>query len=1060
MSNHKKTVKVPIGEPYVLGLTAVLLLVLFGICLFVYSQYKHLEGVIVVQTQEHLLSIAESEAESLENLINNTRKELEMLASNPIMQRAVKEHLSRKDVCSEYGYFPNKSIIDNFSGKIGALYGIDSNGIVQDVEPFSEKEVGADYSRKADVGYVIKTHEPCIKTILDAEKEGDIISFCCPAFMGNEFIGAGRATIKLEKLHKLIRHIKAGEKGYSYTWIVDDKGIILSHPNSEYIGKDLLTGEKRLLSKTQSLQIEQIVSKMVQGEEGTGSYYGPSWEGKKPRVIKKLISFAPVRTGDKRWSIGVSVGYDEISGPIDAHLRYSFLAVGLIIIVMVFTSVSFYKSQKKRIGLQGHAETAQKLQLLNEQLQDEIAERKHTQEVLAHERTLLRTLFDNLPDLVWVKDRESRFVVCNTAQAKWVDREKPEELIGKTDFDFYPEEDAAKFYENEQNIIQTGKGMINRVHQSTRPNGQRRWISVTKIPLHNKNGDIDGIVGMARDITEYKSANDAVAHSETIYRRAIENAHGVPYQLRWSDGKYDFMGSGVEELIGISAENWTRESYNELVEEVIITSPSDSDNIKAYYEAVAQGREEQATDKLTAYYEEVNQGKVEGLYQADVRIRTPNGQVKWISDCSIPIMDERTRRMVGSMGIIQDITERKLAEESLEKARDELEIRVEQRTADLANANKELRNEIGERKRAEKALMEAEERFRTIFENTVIGLYRTTSEGRILMGNPALVKMLGYSSFEELAELNLEKEGFDPAYSRSVFKKQLEKKGKIIGHESAWIKQDGTKLFVCESAVAIKDEKGKTLYYEGTVEDITERKKAEKKLLIYQKQLRSLASELSLAEERLRRRIATDVHDHIGQNLAISKIRIESLAESVSSREIAGSLNEISNLIAQTIESSRLLTFELSPPVLYELGFEAAMEWLVRQTREQHKLAAEFEDDGRSKPLDDDIRVLLFQAVRELLVNVAKHAKANKVKVSTRRVGDQIRVSVEDDGVGFDVSQTYSKDYGTGGFGLFSIRERLDHIGGHLDIRSKAGHGTSVTLTAPVDHEHKKGKRK
>jgi signal transduction histidine kinase len=215
---------------------------------------------------------------------------------------------------------------------------------------------------------------------------------------------------------------------------------------------------------------------------------------------------------------------------------------------------------------------------------------------------------------------------------------------------------------------------------------------------------------------------------------------------------------------------------------------------------------------------------------------------------------------------------------------------------------------------------------------------------------------------------------------------------------------------------------------------------------------------LSLAEERLRRRIATDIHDHIGQNLAISKIKLESLAESMSSPELAEALEEIHNLVAQAIGSTRSLTFELSPPVLYELGFEAAVEWLVRQMRERHGLSTEFKGDGKAKPLDNDVRVLLFQAVRELLVNVAKHAKAHNVEVSTRRVGDEIRVNVEDDGVGFDISKIGTHGYKTDGFGLFSIRERLGHIGGHLNVESKPGHGTRVTLVAPINHKGGNGK--
>ncbi|GAH92193.1 unnamed protein product, partial [marine sediment metagenome] len=231
--------------------------------------------------------------------------------------------------------------------------------------------------------------------------------------------------------------------------------------------------------------------------------------------------------------------------------------------------------------------------------------------------------------------------------------------------------------------------------------------------------------------------------------------------------------------------------------------------------------------------------------------------------------------------------------------------------------------------------------------------------------------------------------------------------------------------------------------------EVSERKKA-------QEQLRSLASELSLAEERLRRRIATNVHDQIGQNLAISRLKLESLRESVSNPKLAKDLAQISRMVAQAIESSRSLTFELSPPVLYELGFEAAVEWLLRHTRQRYGISTEFEDDGRKKSLDDDVRVLLFQAVRELLVNVAKHAKARSVKVETRKKGRRIYVTVQDDGVGFDLAQAASQTGATGGFGLFSIRERLGHIAGSLEIQSTPGAGTTVIITAPTDHKRTK----
>ncbi len=217
-----------------------------------------------------------------------------------------------------------------------------------------------------------------------------------------------------------------------------------------------------------------------------------------------------------------------------------------------------------------------------------------------------------------------------------------------------------------------------------------------------------------------------------------------------------------------------------------------------------------------------------------------------------------------------------------------------------------------------------------------------------------------------------------------------------------------------------------------------------------QERLRSLASQLILAEERERRRIATALHDRVAQTLALSKLKLEAVQESVSSTDLAKPLDEIHRLIEQAIQDTRSLTFEVSPPILYQLGLEAAVEWLTQRVQDQHGILSNFEDDGQPKPLDEDIRVLLFQAVHELLFNVVKHAHAQSVKVAIGRSGDKVQIAVEDDGVGFDISAISSHWSTNDGFGFFSISQRLDHLGGHLDIESQPGHGTRVTLVAPL----------
>jgi signal transduction histidine kinase len=233
-----------------------------------------------------------------------------------------------------------------------------------------------------------------------------------------------------------------------------------------------------------------------------------------------------------------------------------------------------------------------------------------------------------------------------------------------------------------------------------------------------------------------------------------------------------------------------------------------------------------------------------------------------------------------------------------------------------------------------------------------------------------------------------------------------------------------------------------------------ERKRTEKRLLDYQTHLRSLATELSLAEESQKQRIAAELHKQIIQSLAVSKMELEMLGKSISSGQPQKTLDKICCSLGHAIEDIRLLSLELGSAVLHELGFEAAVsEWLDEQIRRKHRLATEFEDDGQTKHLDKDIRAVLFRDVRELLLNVVKHSHAHKVKVSIRKVGSQICVCVEDNGIGFEPEKIAAIQGKKGGFGLFGIQERLKELGGHIEIDSKANSGAKITIMAPLTKE-------
>ena len=383
--------------------------------------------------------------------------------------------------------------------------------------------------------------------------------------------------------------------------------------------------------------------------------------------------------------------------------------------------------------------------------------------------------------------------------------------------------------------------------------------------------------------------------------------------------------------------------------------------------------------------------------------------------------------------------------------------RLGARTFELEKANEEMRLEIAERRRVEKALQESESRFRTVIREAAIGIALIDKQGCVIEGNPALLAMLGYGPEElhgmEFTRLNHPE---NAELSREKFQELLTGKLDVCRVETRYIRKDGWIGWGRQSISLVREAGGKPQFAIALFEDITERRESDEKICTYQKQLQSLASELSLTEERERRRLATVLHDHIAQLLVIAKGKFEKVQESTLYRSLARPMEEIRRLIEESIRYTRSLIFELSPPILYDLGFEPAMEWLSEHMQQQYGLVVEVEDDDNPKPLDNEARVLLFRAVRELLFNVLKHAQASCTRVCMHRAGEHIQVIVEDNGVGFAPDKLAALSGKIEGFGLFSIRERLNYFGGSMKIESTPGEVTRVILTMPLQPEKKK----
>jgi len=329
----------------------------------------------------------------------------------------------------------------------------------------------------------------------------------------------------------------------------------------------------------------------------------------------------------------------------------------------------------------------------------------------------------------------------------------------------------------------------------------------------------------------------------------------------------------------------------------------------------------------------------------------------------------------------------------------------------------------------------------------------------------------------------LESDGATPPIWEEAMIARTRQSGEVFTEvELTLIKKDGQRMPILLSAAPVRNAQGQIVLTVVGWQDITQRKEAENALraaheqleqkvahrtaeLAHAKaelelragQLQAMAMELTQSEERERRRLAQVLHDHLQQLLVAARMKMVLMRRRLRDERQGQTISEIDELLDQCITESRSLTVELSPPVLYDAGLGAAMAWLARQTEEKHELEVRGTVAADTEPAELGTRILLFQAARELLFNVVKHAQASLAEIKLTRTDGQIRLEVGDNGIGFDAEQLNHHAGSRSGFGLLSIRERLELIGGRFEMDSAVGRGSRMVLYAPVEPRHPPG---
>jgi PAS domain S-box-containing protein len=362
-----------------------------------------------------------------------------------------------------------------------------------------------------------------------------------------------------------------------------------------------------------------------------------------------------------------------------------------------------------------------------------------------------------------------------------------------------------------------------------------------------------------------------------------------------------------------------------------------------------------------------------------------------------------------------------------------------------------LLRDITQRKQAEEALQKVWENYHNIFEHAVEGIFQKSPEGRYLSANPSLAHIYGYESPEDLmgSVTDIARELYVDPRRREELKRLIEEQGVLEGFEAQMRRKDGGKVWVSEHVRAVRDRSGKVVYYEGTTQDITERKRAEGQLQDSLTLSRALSRRLESVREEERARIARDLHDEVGQALTALKLNLQ-VVQRKSPDELSSPLESSVGTIDRLLERVRGISLDLRPSLLDDLGLITTLKWWTEHQVPQTGARIELMADTIEPRLPLDLETACFRIVEEAVNNATKYAKARRINVILRKQDGRLDLVIRDDGRGFDLNAVLARAARGESMGLLGMEERVKHLGGLFTITSQPGQGTEIRATFPL----------
>jgi PAS domain S-box-containing protein len=663
------------------------------------------------------------------------------------------------------------------------------------------------------------------------------------------------------------------------------------------------------------------------------------------------------------------------------------------------------------------------LRLRVAELENDKVERKLVEEALEESEERFRVIFNNLRDGLLLADKETKeFLMGNPAIYNMLGY-TPEELNCLGIDDIHPEHDLPYVIDQFEKLA-------------------RREISIAPdIPVKRKDGTVfyadisasfsivfarkESVMGVFRDITERRQTEEALRQSEARYRNIFENAAEGIYQSAPDGRRYMEVNPAFARMFGYDSPEVMKHAVEDIGNQLYVDPTIREECIRTL----------QKQD--TAVFE--------------VQFRKRDGSMGWLSN-NVRAVRDHHGKITHFEGVAEDITEHK---------------------------------------RMEEALRESEERYRRLVELSpeTVAVH---VDGRLAYINPAGAELLGAANSEELVG-KLVRDFMFPD-SRETVKTEIQEDIEIASTspllEQRILRLDG-KLIDVEVTEMPVDYRNKAAV-QVLIRDITDRRRAENELRrahneledrvgartaelqmvndqlrleiaehkrtqealkLSENQLRFLSSRLLEAQEEERKRIARELHDSIGQSLAAIKFNVESLLQREAirnSEELAKPLAFLVPIIQGAIEEARRIYTGLRPSILDDLGILATFSWFCREFRRTFPHIRICEEIGvREDEIPEPIKIVLFRVLQEALNNIAKYSHAGRVSVSLLKVSNNIELTIEDNGKGFDWQEVISTDAFDKGLGLTGMWERTHFSGGTFQIESQIGRGTTIQALWP-----------